>query len=405
MTHRDSQACAGSVGIGAAVDSGNSGPLRGVRIIEVAGIGPAPFCGMLFADLGADVLRIEAPGGFDAGLKIAPQFNLMNRGRRSVVVDLKSADGKALILDLASRADMLFEGFRPGVMERLGLGPSELLASNERLVYGRMTGWGQDGPLAQSAGHDLNYIGLSGALYGMGPSGAPPLPPLNLVGDFGAGAMLLAMGMLAAYIEAQRSGRGQVVDAAICDGATLLMTMFFGLKAAGMWTSARGQNLLDGGCPWYASYRTSDDQFICIGPVEPKFFRVLVDCLGLDREVVSWQYDTSKWPELRGLFEATFATKSRDEWRQLLEGTDACFAPVLEMQELAEHPHVKARRTIVSVDGIDQPAPAPRFSRTPGAIARPPSVAGTHSAQALSAWGVDEQAVRRLVADGVVVQS
>jgi alpha-methylacyl-CoA racemase len=382
----------------------DAGPLRGVKIIEIAGIGPAPFCGMLLADLGADVLCVEAPGGLDAGLKVAPKFNLMNRGRRSVIVDLKSVEGKALVLDLASRADMLFEGFRPGVMERLGLGPNELLACNERLVYGRMTGWGQDGPLAHCAGHDLNYIGLSGALHGMGPSGAPPLPPLNLVGDFGAGGMLLAMGMLAAYIEAQRSGRGQVVDAAICDGAALMMTMFFGLKAAGMWTSARGANLLDGGCPWYASYQTADDRFICIGPVEPKFFRILADRLGLNREVIAWQYDTSKWPELRRVFSATFATRTRLDWQQLLEGTDACFAPVLETSELAEHPHLKARRTIVSVDGIDQPAPAPRFSRTPAAITQPPLPAGSQSAQALTAWGLDEGVVRRLLADGVVVQ-
>jgi alpha-methylacyl-CoA racemase len=367
------------------------GPLQGVRIIEIAAIGPAPFCGMMLADMGADMLRIEQPGGRGAGVDFDRRFSLLNRGRPSLTVDLKTAAGRGLVLDLAGAADMLFEGFRPGVMERLGLGPDELLAANPRLVYGRVTGWGQSGPLAQAAGHDLNYIALAGALHAIGPKDQPPAPPLNLIGDFGGGGMLLALGVLAALIEAQRSGRGQIVDAAMVDGTATLMTLFFGLRAAGLWAGGRGENVLDGGAPWYGVYRTSDGKFVAVASIEPKFYRLLIERLGLDESALPPQYDRDRWPELREIFARTFAAKSQAEWCALLEGSDACFAPVLAMEEMAEHPHVTERDTLLSVGGIVQPAPSPRFSRTPGSVRSPAGAEEPRLAEILQEWGLSPE--------------
>ncbi len=378
-----------------------AGPLAGLRVLEFEAIGPGPFAAMMLADMGADVLLIDRPTGSGLGLGHERRHDVMLRGRRSVTLDLKSANGVAAALRLAARADAIVEGFRPGVMERLGLGPEVLLERNPKLVYGRMTGWGQDGPLAARAGHDINYIALSGALHAIGRAGEAPAPPLNLVGDFGGGGMLLAFGIACGVIEARGSGHGQVVDAAMIDGASLLATMFSGMLAAGHWREERGANVLDSGAPWYDSYETRDGRFVAIGAIEPKFYAELLLRLGLDPGALPAQHDRTGWPALRERFIAIFASRSRDEWCAAFEGSDACFAPVLTFTESRRHPHVEARAGSIDLGGIAQPAPAPRFGRTPGAARRPPPERGAGGAAALHDWGFDASAIEALRGLGV----
>ncbi|SDB20033.1 CaiB/BaiF CoA transferase family protein [Belnapia rosea] len=345
------------------------GPLKGLRVLEFAGIGPGPFCGMVLADLGADVIRLERPGA-----PPAPPEDFITRGRRTVGLDLKSPAAIAAALRLVESADALIEGFRPGVMERLGLGPEPCLARNPRLVYGRMTGWGQEGPLAQAAGHDMNYIALTGALHAIGRPGERPVPPLNLVGDYGGGGMLLALGLLAALLEAKTSGRGQVVDAAMVDGAAMLMAPIYAMKARGRWTNERGTNMLDGGAPWYDTYECADGRYLAVGPIEPQFFALMCEKLGLDASRFPDRMSPAAWPALKGELIAIFRGRTRDDWTALFEGTDACVAPILDMDEAPAHPHNRARGTFLDRGGVVQPAPAPRFSRTvaePGVPARP----------------------------------
>jgi alpha-methylacyl-CoA racemase len=363
------------------------GPLAGLRVLEFAGIGPGPFCAMLLADLGADVLRVDRADAVRPTRPERPPMDLLARGRRSVGVDLKRPEGVECALRLVERADVLLEGFRPGVMERLGLGPEACLARNARLVYGRMTGFGQDGPLAHAAGHDINYIALAGALEPIGRKGEPPLAPLNLVGDFGGGGMLLAYGVMAALYERERSGRGQVVDAAMVDGAATLMTLFHGMRHAGLWSDERGANLLDSGAPFYDVYQTADGKYVSIGALEPQFYAELLKRLEIDASKLPRQMDRSGWPALRKLLTEKFRSRTRDEWCAILEGTDTCFAPVLGIEDAYGHAHNRARGTFVEVAGVRQPGPAPRFSRTPGRIARPPAHAGEHADEALGDWG------------------
>jgi alpha-methylacyl-CoA racemase len=376
------------------------GPLEGIRIIEIAGIGPGPFCAMMLADMGAEVLRVDRAERV-SGSK-GPSTDFLARGRRSIGVNLKSPAGVALLLELVERADGLTEGFRPGVMERLGLGPDVCLARNPRLVYGRMTGWGQEGPLAHAAGHDINYIALAGALEPIGRPGAPPVPPLNLVGDFGGGAMMLAFGMACALVERQRSGKGQVVDAAMVDGAAILMTMFHGFRHAGFWDERRGTNLLDTGAHFYDAYECKDGKYVSIGSIEPQFYKELLERTGLAGEQLPHQMDKSRWAELKEKLAATFKTKTRAEWCAIMEGTDVCFAPVLSMSEATEHPHIVARRTFVEVDGLSQPAPAPRFSRSKAEIQGPPAQPGAHTDAALRDWGVADDRLQQLHAEGAI---
>jgi alpha-methylacyl-CoA racemase len=360
-----------------------SGPLVGVKVVEFAGIGPGPFCCMLLSDMGADVVRIDRKGG-----RSLPK-DVTARGRRSVALDLKDANDVAVAMALIEKADVLIEGFRPGVMERLGLGPDDAFAHNPRLIYGRMTGWGQSGPLAHAAGHDLNYIALSGALYAMGRKGAPPSPPLNLVGDYGGGALYLALGVCAALFEAQRSGKGQVVDAAITDGTASLMAVMYGLRASGIWNDERDANLLDGGAPFYDVYETADGKYVTIGSLEPQFYALMLDKLGLkDDPLFAAQMDRSQWPAMSEKIAAVIKTKTRAEWTALLEGGDVCFAPVLTMGEAPSHAHNAARAAFVEIAGVTQPAPAPRFSRTPGAIQGPAAAPGADTEKALSDWGI-----------------
>lgn len=373
-----------------------AGPLVGVKVIEIAGIGPAPFAGMLLSDLGADVIRVDRPGGRDVGLPIEARFDCTGRGRRSVVADLKSQDGADFLKRLAGKADVLIEGFRPGVMERLGLGPMDLLALNPRLVYGRVTGWGQTGPLAQAAGHDLNYIALSGALHSIGRAGQGPVAPLNLVGDYGGGALYLAFGVVSALVYAMRSGEGQVVDAAMCDGAASLMTLFYGMLAAGAWVDRRGVNTLDGGAPWYDSYETADERYVTVGPIEPKFLSKLLDLIGMDSSAWPAPHDPNCWPALRNELARQFRTRTREAWCELLEGTDACFSPVLSLAEAPNHKHNSERGTFVEVAGVRQPAPAPRFSLTPGRISRAAPNVGEGGGQALLEWGFPESEVQAM---------
>lgn len=377
------------------------GPLSGVKVVEFAGIGPGPFCGMLLADQGADVLRIDRTVEADLGVPVDPRFDVLGRGRRSVALDLKKPEAIETALQLIASADALIEGFRPGVMERLGLGPELCLERNPKLVYGRMTGWGQDGPMAHAAGHDINYISLTGALHAIGPQDRP-YPPLNLVGDFGGGALYLAFGVCAALIEAKGSGRGQVVDAAMVDGAASLMTPIFGLKAAGRWSDERGVNILDGGAPWYDAYETKDGKFVSIGSIEKKFYAELIDKLGLGQANLPAQFDMARWPELRSHFVTAFKGRTRDEWCALMEGSDICFAPVLSMEEAPGHAHMKARGTFVEIEGITQPGPAPRFSRTPGGIRNRAPKRGENADAALKDWGFDEDQVATLRASGVL---
>ena len=382
--------------------SGTSGPLHGLRVVELAGIGPAPMCCMLLADLGADVVRVDRLDASGLGLPLQPRFDVNARGRRSVALDLKAPAGRDIVLRLADRADVLVEGFRPGVAEKLGLGPADCHARNPGLVYGRMTGFGQHGPLAAAAGHDLNYIALSGALHAIGAAGGPPLPPLNLVGDYGGGALYLAFGLMAALFERQRSGRGQVVDAAMVDGAASLASLFYGLGAAGQWRAERGANLLDGGAPFYATYQTADDRWVSVGAIEPKFFARFADGIGLDAEFVRGQYDRRLWPRMREAIAAILRTRSRDAWCERLEGTDACFAPVLSFDEAPQHRHAQARAAFVDIDGVVQPAPAPRFSRSaPGTPRRAPDI-GEHGDEILAEAGCDAAAIAALRAQGVL---
>ena len=372
-----------------------TGPLSGVKVVELAGIGPGPFTAMLLSDMGADVLHIDRPEsvarGGDPGA-----VPVMDRGRRSVAIDLKNADGVETVLRLVERADALTEGFRPGVTERLGIGPDVCLARNPRLVYGRMTGWGQDGPMAHAAGHDINYISLAGALAHFGRAGGKPTPPINLIGDFGGGGMFLAFGVVCALFEAQRSGKGQVVDAAMVDGTAILMSMFWGLRSIGAFSEELGTNVLDTGAPCYDTYETSDGKFISLGSLEPQFYAELMERTGLGSEGLPAQMDRDGWPVLRERFTELFKSKTRDEWCEILEGSDACFAPVLPLSEAAEHPHIKARGTIVEHNGLVQPAPAPRFSRTPGSIQRPGPKAGQHTDEALADWGFAADEITKL---------
>lgn len=362
------------------------GPLKGLKIVEVSGIGPGPFCGMLLADLGADVVCIDRA----SPSLVTPATDCTRRGKRSIVLDLKTPADRELLLRLVEKADAMFEGFRPGVMENLGLGPDHCMAVNPRLVYGRMTGWGQVGPLSRAAGHDINYIALSGVLNAIGRGGEKPVPPLNLVGDFGGGAMFLALGMVCAMLETQKSGEGQVIDAAMTDGSALLMSLFYSLQAQGQWSTQRGRNLVDGGTPFYDTYETSDKKFISVGAIEPQFYALLLSKLGLDTEQYREQYDSDGWPELRKSLGAVFKLRSRDEWCELLEGSDACFAPVLDLREAPGHPHNQARNTYIDVAGMTQPAPAPRFSRTRPEVASPPSTPGSDKASVLNDWGLDK---------------
>jgi alpha-methylacyl-CoA racemase len=379
------------------------GPLDGIRILEIAALGPAPYCAMLLSDLGAEVVRIDRVAAPERGvLDALPQFDLLNRGRRSVAVDLKNPEGVETVLRLAERADALLEGFRPGVAERLGIGPEAVMARNPRLVYGRMTGWGQEGPLAATAGHDIDYIALSGALHAIGREGERPVPPLNLVGDFGGGALFLAMGVLAALLEAARSGCGQVVDAAMVDGAASLMTMIGGLAAIGFWEHERGVNLLDGGAPFYDTYETKDGQHVAVGALEPQFYAELLAKLGIEQSSLPPQMERAHWPALKQKLADSFKQKTRAEWCALLEGSDACFAPVLSIGEAAQHPHVSARSTLVEVGGVLQPAPAPRFGRTPPAPPTPPSHAGQDTDAALRAWGISAERIAALRASRAI---
>ena len=370
------------------------GPLQGVRVVELASIGPGPFCAMLLADLGAEVLAVDRPASEGPGWPA-----LFGRGRRRVAVDLKHPDGPGVVLDLVAGADALIEGLRPGVAERLGIGPEACLARNPRLVYGRVTGWGLDGPMAGAAGHDIDYIALAGALHPIGPADGPPVPPLNLLGDFGGGGMLLALGVVAALLEAARSGQGQVVDAAMVDGAALLTTQLHELLAAGLWTDRLGANLLDGAAPFYAVYETADGRHLAVGALEPRFYAELLERVGLAGGDLPAQLDRDGWPLLRERLAVVFRTRTRDDWCRLLEGTDACVAPVLSLLEAPSHPHHRARTTFVEVGNVTQPAPAPRFSRTPCAH---PDPGGPASDELLATWGLSEERIARLRASGAL---
>ncbi|HEY9134428.1 MAG TPA: CaiB/BaiF CoA-transferase family protein [Pseudomonadales bacterium] len=376
------------------------GPLAGIKIIEIAGIGPGPFCGMMLADMGAEVVRIDRAGG---GLGGAIPNDVLNRNRRSVAVNLKSPEGAETVLKLCENADAIFEGFRPGVAERLGIGPDECLKRNPKIVYGRMTGWGQEGPMAAAAGHDLNYISLSGALHGIGRKGEKPVPPLNLVGDFGGGGMYLAFGMVCALLEAQKSGKGQVVDAAMVDGSASLMSMFFTFKNMGMFNEERGSNMLDGAAHFYDTYETKDGKWISIGSIEPQFYKLLIEKANLDAAKFAPQMVVGKWPELKAELSEVFLSKTRDEWCAIMEGTDVCFAPVLSITEAAEHPHNKARKTFIEVDGLTQPAPAPRFSRTKPEIRNSARLAGQDTAEVLSNWGFSADDIAALKDKGAII--
>ena len=379
------------------------GVLSGLRVLEFEAIGPVPFAGMLLADMGAEVIRIDRPAAPD---DLGPKFegrraDITGRGRSSVTLDLKRPESAGAALQLIERADILIEGFRPGTLERLGLGPDEALRRNPKLVYGRMTGWGQTGPLAQSAGHDINYIALSGVLSAIGPEGGRPVPPLNLVGDYGGGGMLLAMGVLAAALRVQRGGAGQVVDAAMTEGAAQLGSIFWGLVANGGWQERRGSNLLDGGAPWYDTYRTLDGHYMAIGPVESRFYAELLEKLGLAEAGLPEQHDRQGWPRLRNAFMRAFLTRTRDQWCELFAGSDACVAPVLGFAEAAEHPHNQARGSFIQVGEIVQPAPAPRFLGTPSGHPRLAPQRGQHGAAALRAWGMQDTQIEHLQSAGL----
>jgi alpha-methylacyl-CoA racemase len=378
-----------------------TGPLRGCKVVELAGIGPGPFCGLVLSDLGADVVRIDRVGAVRREGPAGANANVLDRGRRSIGVDLKSAAGVELVLELVAGADGLIEGFRPGVTERLGVGPDVCLARNPKLVYGRMTGWGQDGPMADRAGHDIDYIAVAGALGAFGREGGPPVAPLNLVGDFGGGGLLLALGMVAGILEVARGGEGQVVDAAMVDGTALLMAPFYA-AAQGGWWGPRGTNHLDSGEPYYDSYECADGGWVAVGAIEPQFYAELLDGLGLDPATVPSRDDPADRPALRALFASTFASRSRDEWAATFVGRDACVAPVLGLTEAPADPHLLARQTFTHLDGVVHPSPAPRFSATPGAIAGPPCWPGQHTREALTDWGIPAARVDDLEAAGTI---
>ena len=374
------------------------GPLKGLKIIEMAGIGPGPFCGMVLADLGAEIIRVDRASAIGTGSKQEPS----NRGKKSIAVDLKAKEGVEVVLKLVETADAIFEGFRPGVMERLGIGPEVCMARNNRIVFGRMTGWGQEGPLANAAGHDINYISLSGALAAIGRPGSPPVPPLNLIGDFGGGGMLLALGLVAALLESKESKQGQVVDAAMTDGSALLMTMIYSMQSSGMWKTTMGSNLLDGGSHFYDTYECKDGKFISIGSIEPQFYALLCQIAELDEKVFSKQMSRDLWPEQKEEIKKIFLKKTRDEWCELMEGTDVCFAPVLDMTEAPQHPHNKERKTFIDLEGVTQPAPAPRFSRTEPEVVSSPSIVGEHTNEVLSSIGLSEEDISTLKTSGAV---
>jgi len=379
-----------------------SGPLSGVRVIEIAGIGPGPFAAMMLSDMGAEVIRVDRAQSVRGGDPDRPPMDVLNRGRRSIGVDLKHPDGVQTVLRLVERADALIEGFRPGVAERLGIGPEDCMARNPALVYGRMTGWGQDGPYAPTAGHDINYIALAGALDPIGRAGAAPVPPLNLVGDFGGGGMLLAFGVVCALLSARSSGEGQVVDAAMVDGAAVLMALFHGLSAMGLWSEERGTNLLDTGAHFYDVYECADGKYVSIGSIEPQFYAELLRLTGLADAELPHQMDRSQWPAMKERLAEVFRAKTREEWCRLMEGTDVCFAPVLSITEAYDHPHNRQRQTFVEVAGVRQPAPAPRFSRTGVEVAGPPAHAGQHTDAVLADFGFGEEEIAKLRQAGAV---
>ena len=369
------------------------GPLKGVRIIEVGGIGPGPFCGMMLSDMGAEVIRIERKG---QSASTQPKYDVMMRNRRSMGIDLKKTEGVDTILKMVEQVDALQEGFRPGAMEKLGLGPVECLERNPRLVYGRMTGWGQEGPLVRVAGHDINYISLSGALHTFGRKGQKPVAPLNMVGDFGGGGMFLAFGMVCALFEAQKSGKGQVVDAAMVDGSSALMAMIYGHRASGLWADERGINLLDSGAHFYDTYETADGKYISVGSIETQFYELLLKHAEIDDPDFRSQLDQQKWPELKERLTEVFKTKTRDAWCEVMEGTDICFAPVLSLDEAPNHPHNKARKTFIQIEGVVQPAPAPRFSRTQPEIQGPPPMPSGNTEEVLTDFGFSRNDIESL---------
>ncbi len=374
------------------------GPLTGIRVVEMAGIGPGPFTAMMLSDLGADVIRVDRLSHKGTGHRA----NVLNRGRKSIAVDLKNPRGVETTLRLIEQADVVLEGFRPGVMERLGLGPEECLSVNPRLIFGRMTGWGQTGPLSQTAGHDIKYISIAGALGAMGYADRPPAPPLNLVGDFGGGAMYLLTGILAALVERATSGQGQIIDAAMTDGTASLLSPFFGLMAMNMWTTDRFSNRLDGGAFYYGSYECSDGKYISIGSLEPQFYALLLEKAEITDPEFQEQLDEAAWPAKREKLNQLFKTRTRQQWCDIMEGTDACFAPVLNLKEAPAHPHNIVRKTFVELDGVVQPAPAPQFSRTQGEIQGPAAMAGEHTREVLSAWNFSDQEIGELQATGAI---
>ncbi|MED5530423.1 MAG: CaiB/BaiF CoA-transferase family protein [Pseudomonadota bacterium] len=374
------------------------GPLTGIKVIEMAAIGPVPFCAMMLSDMGAEVIRIDRLSQKGSG----SSANVLYRGRKSVAFDLKNSIALDSTLRLSDQADVILEGFRPGVMERLGLGPEVCLERNPKLIYGRMTGWGQSGPLSHAAGHDINYISIAGALGSMGYADRPPAPPLNLIGDFGGGAMYLLAGILAAIVERNSSGKGQVVDAAMTDGPASLLSPFYGLMAMGMWSTERYSNRLDGGAFYYGSYECSDGKYISLGSLEPQFYALLLEKCGITDETFKEQSDQEAWPIKREKMEALFKTKTQQEWCGILEGTDVCFAPVLNLKEAPDHPHNKTRQTFVKVQGVTQPAPAPRFSRTQGKIQSPAALTGENTEEVLSDWGFSDSEISNLKMNNMI---
>jgi len=376
------------------------GPLKGLKIVEFGGIGPGPFCAQMLADMGAEIIRIERKGA--PGAATAAKYNIWHRSRRSIDLDLKKPEGIAAALQLVETADALIEGFRPGVMERLGLGPDVCLERNPGLIYGRMTGWGQEGPLKQAAGHDINYLAISGGLHAIGRAGQPPVPPLNIIGDLGGGGLMLAYGIMCAVFERQNSGKGQVVDAAMVDGCAMLMGAFYGWLSAGTWKDERGANLLDTGTHFYDTYETADGKYISLGSIEPQFYKLLMSLAEIDDPEFKEQMNPKLWPKLKEKIAAVFKTKTRDQWCEIMEGTDVCFAPVLSLSEASKHPHNVERNTFVEIEGVVQPAPAPRFSRTKAEIQGPPPVPGEHTEVALQDWGFSPEAVENLRKAGVI---
>jgi alpha-methylacyl-CoA racemase len=379
--------------------------LTGVRVLELSSMGPVPFCGMLLGDMGADVLRIDRVDSSDNGIELDELYDLRGRNKRSARIDLKHPKGRAAFLELVKSADILLEGYRPGVTERLGIGPDDCLLVRPRLVYGRGTGWGQEGALAHTAGHDLNYIALTGALDMIGPRGGPPTPPLNLVGDYGGGALYLAFGVMCALHEARSSGKGQVVDAAMVDGVTSLLTVFHGFRQAGKLDPRRGMNVLDGGAPYYTTYETQDGKYVAVAAIEARFYAILIERLGLDAAALPSQHDRSRWPELRAVFAERFQQQTREEWVVVFDGSDACFSPVIAFEEMGHQPHNRSRHLLVDFEGLEHPAPAPRLSRTPGQLRRAPVFAGRDTVEALQDWGLSPDEISAGQSEGVFASS